>query len=120
MDASVEDQSPLKQLSRALAQLRVPTPEAPQQLAVHEVPVHLNWHVELHRRSTCHSYYVHENEHVIHRPHSLAPAIWLSGDHVYLLASMFIMSTSVMLMLQLAKLTGLYTFTLCQGPHPKE
>lgn len=119
MDASVEDQGPLKQLSCAPAQLRVPTPEAPQQLAVHEVPVHLNWHVELHGHSTCHSYYVHESEHVIHRPHSPAPAIWLSGDYVYLLASVFTMSASVMLILQLAKMTGSYTFTLYQGPRPK-
>lgn len=58
----MEDQGPLKQLSRAPAQLRVPTPKAPQQLAVHEVPVHLNWHVELHRHTTGHSHYVVDGE----------------------------------------------------------
>lgn len=59
MDASMEDQGPFKQLSSALTQLRVPTPKAPQQLGVHEVPVHLNRHVKLHRHSSGHSHIVH-------------------------------------------------------------
>lgn len=56
MYASVEDKGPLKKLSSATAQLRVPTPEAPQQLGVHEAPIHLNRHVELHKHSTGHNH----------------------------------------------------------------
>lgn len=45
--ASVEDHDTLQQVGSAVAQTRVPTPEALQQLGVHHIPVHLNGHIEL-------------------------------------------------------------------------
>lgn len=62
MYASVEDQGPLKQLSSALAQSWVSTPEAPKQLGVHEVPVHVNWHVKLHTHSASQGHSVHATD----------------------------------------------------------
>ena len=77
MYASVKNKSPLKKLSSAAAQLRMPTPEAPQQLGVHEAPIHLNRHVELHKHSTGHSH-ISKIEHVSYRTHCSAANVWLS------------------------------------------
>ena len=51
VNASVEDHGSLQQLGSAAAQLGVPAPEPAQQSRVHRLPIHLNWHVELHQRS---------------------------------------------------------------------
>lgn len=71
MYASMEDQGPLKQLGSALTQLGMPTPEAPQQLGVHEAPVHLNWHVKLQKHSLGQGQRVRKNGCVVCRGYCL-------------------------------------------------
>lgn len=54
MDAAVEDKHALADVSSALLQVRVATPEALQQLRVHVLPADLNGHVELQQREPSH------------------------------------------------------------------
>ena len=84
MNASMEDQGPFKQLSSASAQLRVSTPKAPQQLGVHEIPIHLNRHVELHRHSKAHGHVVHEKsmsaaKHIVQQTRLKGDILYSSG-----------------------------------------